>query len=85
MKLKNSIEKLDAYFERLECGKAQKIDPDHVDKMIRKLSKKREGLMGELSEAIKPSKKERLVQKCATLDAQIERARWLLEQIGTRP
>lgn len=82
MKLKNSIEKLDAYFERLESGKAQKIDPDHVSKMIRKLSKKREGLMGELSEAIKPSKKERLVQKCATLDAQIERARWLLDQIG---
>ena len=82
MKLKNSIEKLDAYFERLESGKAQKIDPDHVSKMIRKLTKKREGLMGELSEVVKPSKKQRLLQKCATLDAQIERARWLLDQIG---
>ena len=82
MKLKNSIEKLDAYFERLESGKAQKIDPDHVDKMIRKLTKKREALMAELSEANKPSKKERLLQKCATLDAQIERARWLLDQIA---
>ena len=82
MKLKHSIEKLDAYLERLENGKAQKIDPDHVDKVIRKLTRKREEVMADLSEATKPSKKERLVQKCATLDAQIERARWLLDQIG---
>ncbi|SFN70542.1 hypothetical protein SAMN04487859_107101 [Roseovarius lutimaris] len=82
MKLKNSIEKLDAYFERLESGKAQKIDPDHVTRVIQKLTKKREEVMADLAEASKPSKKERFVQKCATLDAQIERARWLLDQIG---
>ncbi|WP_294614999.1 hypothetical protein [Roseovarius sp.] len=81
MKLANSIEKLGSYFERLENGQAEKIDPGHVEKMIRKLVKKREDLCADLADTAKPSKRARLEQKCATLDAQIERARWLFDQI----
>ena len=82
MRLENIADKLDEYFERLERGKAAKIKPSHVEKVIAKLQTKQDLLMGELQDAAKPSKQERLENKLATVCEQIERAEWLLAKVG---
>ena len=81
MNLKTSIEKLDKYYERLNKGKAEKIKPNHVEKVIRKLKAKEETLHAELAETHKESKKVRLIRKIATIKEQIGRAEWLLETV----
>ncbi len=81
MNLKTSIEKLDKYYERLNKGKAEKIKPNHVEKVIRKLKAKEETLHAELAETQKESKKARLIRKIATIKEQIGRAEWLLETV----
>ena len=75
-------EKLDDYFSRLEGGKAKKIKPKHVEKVIAKLHTKEGLLREELRDAKKASKRERLKNKLATAREQIERAEWLLEKVG---
>lgn len=83
MGLKKLSQKLDAYFERLERGKATQIEPAHVQKVIAKLQAKQNLLTDEFLAAQSPSKKERLSNKLATARAQIERAQWLLAKIGS--
>jgi hypothetical protein len=82
MGLEKIADKLDKYFKRLDRGKATKIKPAHVEKAIAKLQSKQEQLKVELREAEKPSKKDRLENKLATVSEQIERAKWLLKKIG---
>ena len=74
-------EKLDNYFERLEDGKAKKIKPDHVLKVISKLEKKVEKLNDEIEVTEKETKKERLKRKVLIAREHIKRAEWLLEKI----
>lgn len=76
-------EKLDSYFSRLEDGTAAKIKPSHVQKVIAKLQAKQTSLKKEIDETENPAKKERLEGKLSTAGAQIERAEWLLEKIGS--
>ena len=85
MGLEKITEKLDKYFSRLERGKATKIKPSHVEKVIAKLYAKQELLKDELRDAVKPSKKDRLENKLSTVREQIERAEWLLEKVGSKP
>lgn len=75
-------EKLESYFSRLEDGKATKIKPSHVQKVIAKLQAKQMLLKEEIHDTEKASKKERLESKLSTVCAQIERAEWLLKKIG---
>ncbi|WP_162797942.1 hypothetical protein [Sulfitobacter sp. JL08] len=82
MGLKKIAEKLDTYYKRLELGKAAKIQSAHVEKVIAKLQAKQEQLKTELSETEKPSKKQRLEGKLATVEEQITRSEWLLREIG---
>jgi len=82
MDLSKSTEKLDKYYDRLNKGKTQKIKPSHVEKVIRKLSAKREMLEAERAESKKASKKTRLEGKIATASEQIDRATWLLNKIS---
>ncbi|MCK0138510.1 hypothetical protein [Aliiroseovarius sp. F47248L] len=82
MGLESAVEKLDKYYSRLEKGKAQKIKPSHVDKILSKLEKKARLLKEEFDETKKPSKKERLASKLDMVREQQARARWLKEQIG---
>ena len=79
---KNTIEKLDKYFGRLKKGKAQKIKPDHVERVIRKLEAKAEVLRAELAETEKESKRDRLQQKLEMVRVQQDRARWLQKEIS---
>ncbi len=82
MDVETSLEKLDKYFKRLKKGKAQKIKPSHVEKVIEKLSNKEEMLLAEIADTQKENKIERLERKRVFLREQTERARWLLKEIG---
>ena len=81
MGLENTIEKLDKYYQRLDKGKAQKIKPSHVEKVIHKLEAKAELIEAELAETEKDSKKQRLELKLEMVREQQRRARWLQEKI----
>lgn len=81
MGLGKSIEKLDDYFSRLKKGKARKIKPTHVEKVIGKLKAKEKSLKGELASTEKDGKKSRLKQKLAIVSEQMERANWLLQKV----
>lgn len=81
MGLEGSVEKLDKYYARLEKGKARKIKPDHVEKVIGKLHAKEAELLAEIEETRKTSKLERLQRKLEVLREQQRRAQWLLETI----
>lgn len=82
MGLESAMEKLDKYFKRLEEGKARKIKPDHIDKVIRKLETKERHLEADLAETEKPDKKHRLTKKLALVREQKKRAQWLKTEIG---
>ena len=74
-------EKLQKYRERLENGKAHKIKPKHVQKMINKLKTKEADIEEDLKTVSKPEKRERLNTKLLTIRHRIEQAEWLLGQI----
>ncbi len=83
MALSKHVEKLDKYYERLESGKAKKIKPSHVDKIIQKLKVKHAELQQEIQDSQKASKKDRLERKLSIVTEQITRAEWMLAQITT--
>ena len=88
MKLKESINKLDKYFLRLKGGKAEEIKPKHVEKVIKKLTVKKQQLNDELVDATKNSKQKRLKRKLLTVEEQLERAEWLkgrIRSLGNPP
>lgn len=82
MALAKSMEKLKKYYARLEAGKTKKIKPNHVERVIEKLTIKERSLLEEIEATKKPSKKERLRKKLVTAREQIDRARWLKDQIS---
>ncbi len=84
MGLGSTVEKLDKYFQRLEQGKAQKIKPSHVDKVINKLKSKEKLLLEEIEDTEKASKIDRLQRKLEMVREQQERALWLKEKIGAQ-
>lgn len=81
MGVQKFVEKINDYQKRLEQKKAKKIKKSHVEKILRKLEAKRDELSSDLGSAEKSTKKDRLKTKLKVVDAQIERAKWLLEQI----
>ncbi len=74
-------EKLNKYQKRLSKGKADKIKPEHIEKAIEKLVVKKEELTAELQDVTKPEKRERIEKKLSTIQKQIERAKWLEQQV----
>ena len=82
MGLESAVEKLDKYFKRLEKGKARKIKPSHVERVVRKLEAKAKLLRAELKDTDKDSKKRRLEQKLEMVREQQDRARWLEKKIS---
>ncbi len=81
MGLKKLAEKVAEYNERLESGKASKIKPSHVEKVLEKLRKKSFELEAEIASAHSPEKRARLEKKLSVARAQIERAEWLLNEL----
>ena len=82
MGLKKLAEKVAEYKERLERGKANKIKPSHVRKILEKLRKKSAELEAEIATTKNPDKKARLEKKLGIASHQIERAEWLLAEIN---
>lgn len=82
MGLGKSVEKLDKYQKRLNSGKARKIKPEHVEKIIRKLEAKEKLLLADIEATDKESKKERLRKKLELLREQKSRAHWLHDEIA---
>ena len=73
--------KVAEYNKRLESGKASKIKPSHVEKVLEKLRKKSDELETEIASATSPEKRARLERKLEVARAQQERAEWLLNEI----
>lgn len=83
MGLKSAVEKLDKYFKRLDQGEAQEIKPSHVEKEVRKLEAKKAELLDKLAATGKPDEQQRLRGKLDTVNAQLERADWLQQQVSS--
>ncbi|MEB8389099.1 hypothetical protein OO012_17865 [Rhodobacteraceae bacterium KMM 6894] len=81
MGLSKSTEKLSKYYARLNAGKVKKIKPSHVQKVIDKLEAHERALLEEIETTHKPEKKARLNRKRTTTQEQLEKARWLLNEI----
>lgn len=82
MGLKKLAEKVAEYNERLESGKANKIKPEHVKRVLEKLQKKSAELTAELTSPHSPEKRARLERKLEVARAQEERAEWLLKEVS---
>jgi len=81
MGLKKLAAKVAEYNARLEGGKASKIKPNHVKKVLEKLRAKQVDLESDLAEAKHHDKKVRLKRKLGIVQEHIARAEWLLQQI----
>ncbi len=81
MGLSKIIERLDKYQKRLAEGKADEIKPRHIQKAIAKLTAKEAQLTAELQDVTKPEKRKRLEDKVATIRKQIDKAKWLEQEI----
>lgn len=71
--------KLEDYFSRMKAGKAHKIKPRDVEKVISKLRARRADLLDEAASA--PEKPDRLARKLRIADDLIARAEWLLGEL----
>jgi hypothetical protein len=76
--LKKLAAKVAAYHERLEQGKAHKIKPSHVQKVLVKLRAKEETLCSEIEAATTNADRLRLTRKLQVAREHIQRAEYLL-------
>ncbi len=83
MPASQAFENLKSYLDRLKRGKADKIKPSHVKKVLEKLEKREKELRKQRKETKKESKKKRLKHKIAVNRKQAERARWLLKKLSS--
>ncbi len=82
MGLKKLAAKVAEYNMRLESGKASKIKPSDVEKVLEKLHKKSDELGREIASAKSPQKRARLERKLEVATEQQERAEWLLNEVS---
>lgn len=81
MGLKKLAAKVEDYNARLESGKASKIKPRHVEKVLEKLRLKAAELETEIATTPSADKKARLEGKLAIARTHITRAEWLLKEL----
>jgi len=82
MGLKKLAAKVVDYNERLENGTAKEIKPRHVEKVLETLRSKSTQLERQIASAKSADKKARLKGKLQIARAHIERAEWLLKELG---
>lgn len=82
MGLKKLSAKVEDYNARLESGKASKIKPSHVEKVLQKLHVKAAALEAEIATAPSADKKARLEGKLVIARTHIARAKWLLKKLA---
>jgi len=81
MGLSDVAEKLAKYRTRLAAGQTERIKPAHVDKIIDKLSDKRQHLSEDLARRTSGQGRALLQRRIAKLDELIEQAHWLRREI----
>lgn len=81
MGLKKLAARLAEYRERQEAGRVREIRPEHVEKILEKLTRKEASLGEEMAETSDPEKRTRLEQKRKIALEQIARAEWLMVQV----
>jgi aminoglycoside phosphotransferase family enzyme len=82
MGLKKLAAKVADYHERLESGKTSAIKPQDVEAVLQKLRSKLTELEADKSSAKSADKKARLEGKMQIARLHIERAEWLLKELG---
>lgn len=82
MGLKKLAAKVTDYNERLERGKASKIKPSHVRKIMEKLRRKTAELDARIASAKNPDEKSRLKRKLGIAREHKKRAEWLLKAVS---
>jgi len=82
MGLKKLADKVADYKDRLKRGKASKIKPDHVKKVLEKLRKKVGDLESDITSTKNVDKKARLKRKLGIAREHVERAEWLMKKIN---
>ena len=82
MGLKKLAGKVVEYNERLESGKASKIKPHDVKKVLQKLRSKSTELEAQIAATKSTEKKARLEGKYQIARTHIERAEWLLRELA---
>jgi hypothetical protein len=82
MGLKKLAAKVAEYNERLESGKASRIEPAHVQAVLEKLKKKTASLEAGIATEPSQDKKARLEKKLSVAHAHVERAEWLLKELS---
>ncbi|NIY95257.1 MAG: hypothetical protein HWE37_02205 [Rhodobacteraceae bacterium] len=81
MGLKKLAARLAEYRERQEAGRVREIRPEHVERILEKLTRKEASLGEEMAETSDPEKRTRLEQKRKIALEQIARAEWLMAQV----
>ena len=81
MGLKKLAARLAEYRERQEAGRVREIRPEHVERILVKLTRKEASLGEEMAETSDPEKRTRLEQKRKIALEQIARAEWLMAQV----
>ena len=81
MGLRKLAAKVVEYNARLEDGKASKIEPDHVRRVLAKLRLKQAELEAEIAAAPGADRRARLEKKLGVARTHVERAEWLLKEI----
>ena len=79
--MKKLAAKVAAYYERLEQGKAHKIKPSHVHKVMDKLRAKEDALLSEIEVARTNADRLRFELKLQVAREHIQRAEYLLNVI----
>ncbi|HBG97473.1 MAG: hypothetical protein JKP98_14970 [Rhodobacteraceae bacterium] len=82
MGLKKLAAKLSGYQDRLDAGKAPKIEIRHVRKVLEKLLKKEQELVERLDAADDPKERASLERKLRVAREHIARAQWLLQELS---
>lgn len=81
MGLKKLAGRIDDYNARLRDGKANRIEPDHVEKALGKLRNKAAELEAAYDVAATPEDRERFARKLEIARTHIARAEWLLNEL----
>lgn len=80
--MKKLAAKVAAYQERLEAGKAHRIEPAHVDTVLDKLHRKEADLLARIAAGADDAERGDLERKLRVAREHIARAEWLLREIA---
>ncbi len=82
MGLKKLAAKLAEYQDRVEAGKARKIEPKHVRKVLDKLRRKESELVDDLADVSGDRDRDDLERQLHVARQHIDRAEWLLKEVA---